>query len=254
MKRNRLIPIGAFALILTIGTGQAFGAILETNGTVQENKTQPITQVTKEVVISGPVRTQTPPLTAVLRSQAPEIGSIDWMAQQKEETDRLRLEAEQTKAELQAEVDRLEAELEAEINRQAKIKQDTENLNNAIELVKAQIGVTRWVHGGSSPRAWDCSGLVRWTYAQIGVDLYHSASTQRNAGTIVTEPKIGDLVSFNHNGWRGAYHIGIYLGPDEMLHSGGKPGDRTEIRSISEWAKVNGNSEVVYTRIVETNN
>jgi cell wall-associated NlpC family hydrolase len=88
----------------------------------------------------------------------------------------------------------------------------------------------------------------------LGIELYHSATAQRNAGTIVTEPKIGDLVSFNHRGWRSAYHIGIYVGPDEMIHSGGKPGDRTEIRSITDWAKVNGNSEVVYTRIVETNN
>jgi cell wall-associated NlpC family hydrolase len=254
MKRNRLIPIGAFALILTIGTGQAFGAMLETNGTVQENKTQLVTQVTKDVVISGPVRTQTPPLTAVLKSQAPEIGSIDWMAQQKEETDRLKLEAEQTKAELEAEVDRLEAELEAEINRQAQIKENTEKLNETMELLKAQVGVTRYAHGGSNLRYWDCSGLVRWAYARLGVDLRHSATTQRDSGTIVSEPIVGDLVSFNHKGWRGAYHIGIYLGPDQMIHSGGKPGDRTEIRSISDWAKVNGNSEVVYTRIVETNN
>jgi cell wall-associated NlpC family hydrolase len=176
------------------------------------------------------------------------------MAQQKAEKDKLRLDAEQKEAELQAEVDRLEAELEAEINRQAKIKQDTENLNNTIELVKAQAGKTPWVFQGSSPRAWDCSGLVRWTYAQIGVDLYHSASTQRNSGTIVTEPKLGDLVSFNYRGWTRAYHIGIYLGPDQMVHSGGKPGDRTKIISISEWAEDNNYSEVVYTRIIETNN
>jgi cell wall-associated NlpC family hydrolase len=77
---------------------------------------------------------------------------------------------------------------------------------------------------------------------------------QRNAGTIVTEPKLGDLVSFNYRGNRGAFHIGIYLGPDQMIHSGGKPGDRTEIVSIAEWAKDNNRSQVVYTRIVETNN
>jgi hypothetical protein len=39
-----------------------------------------------------------------------------------------------------------------------------------------------------------------------------------------------------------------------MVHSGGKPGDRTKIVSISEWAEDNNYSEVVYTRIVETNN
>ena len=248
MKRKRLIAVGLIAFVMTTGTGIAFASIIEA---AEPHKT---TQVKKEVFVSGPVRAETDPITAVLKSQAPEVGSVDWMAQQKAEKDKLRLDAEQKEAELQAEVDRLKAELEAEINRQAKIKQDTENLNNTIELVKAQAGKTPWVFQGSSPRAWDCSGLVRWTYAQIGVDLYHSASTQRDSGTIVTEPKLGDLVSFNYRGWSRAYHIGIYLGPDQMVHSGGKPGDRTKIVSISEWAEDNNYSEVVYTRIVETNN
>jgi len=181
--------------------------------------------------------------TAVFKHQAPEVGSVDWMAQEKAAKDALQEEAEQTKTELEAEIARLE-----------KIATDTKTLNETLVLVKNQIGKTPWVFAGSSTRAWDCSGLVRWTYAHLGVDLRHSATTQRNSGTIVTEPKIGDLVSFNHKGWKGAYHIGIYVGPDEMIHAGGKPGDRTEIRSISGWAADNWGSEILYTRIIETNN
>jgi cell wall-associated NlpC family hydrolase len=243
MKRNRLISIGAIALVLTIGTGQAFGAILEANENAQENKPQLVTQVKKEVIISGPV--QTPQISAgpIFKSDPPPLGSYDWMAQEKAERDQLESEAAQTQAELEAEIARLK-----------KIADDTATLNETLVLVKNQIGITRWVLGGSTPRAWDCSGLVTWTYGQLGVELRHSATTQRTSGTIVTDPKIGDLVSFNHRGWKNAYHIGIYLGPDQMIHSGGKPGDRTEIRSISDWSKVNGNSEIVYTRIIETNN
>jgi cell wall-associated NlpC family hydrolase len=243
MKRNRLISISAIALVLTIGTGQAFGAILEANETAQENKTQPVTQVKKEVIISGPVQTPQISTGPIFKSDPPPLGSYDWMAQEKAERDQLESEAAQTQAELEAEIARLK-----------KIADDTATLNETLVLVKNQIGITRWVLGGSTPRAWDCSGLVTWTYNHLGIELRHSATTQRNSGTIVTEPKIGDLVSFNHRGWKNAYHIGIYLGPDQMIHSGGKPGDRTEIRSISDWSKVNGNSEVVYTRIVETNN
>jgi cell wall-associated NlpC family hydrolase len=241
MKRNRLILIGAAALVLTIGTGQAFGAILEANITAQENKK--VTQVKKEIIVSGPVQTSQISAGPILKSDPPLVGSHDWMAQEKAERDQLESEAAQTQAELELEIARLK-----------KIADDTSTLNETLVLVKNQIGVTRWVLGGSTPRAWDCSGLVTWTYGHLGIELYHSATAQRNAGTIVTEPKIGDLVSFNHRGWRSAYHIGIYVGPDEMIHSGGKPGDRTEIRSISDWSKVNGNSEVVYTRITETNN
>jgi cell wall-associated NlpC family hydrolase len=239
MKRKRLITTGVISLILTIGTGQAFGAILEANTAAQEA----VTEVQKKVVISGPV--QTPLISAgpVLKSDSPLVGSHDWMVQEKAERDKLESEAAQTQAELEAEIARLK-----------KIADDTTTLNETLVLVKNQIGITRWVHGGSSPRAWDCSGLVTWTYGHLGIELRHSATTQRSSGTIVTEPKIGDLVSFNYKGRKTAYHIGIYLGPDQMIHSGGKPGDRTEIRSISDWSKVNNNSEVVYTRIIETNN
>ena len=241
MKRKRLITTGVMALILTIGTGQAFGAILEANEIAQEN--QVITQVKKEVIISGPVQIQQISTGPVFKSDPPLLGSHDWMAQEKAERDKLESDAAQTQAELEAEIAKLK-----------KIADDTTTLNETLVLVKNQIGITRWVLGGATPRAWDCSGLVTWTYAQLGIELRHSATAQRTSGTIVAEPKIGDLVSFNHKGWKNAYHIGIYVGPDEMLHSGGKPGDRTEIRSISGWQKDNGNSEVVYTRIVETNN
>jgi cell wall-associated NlpC family hydrolase len=239
MKRKRLITTGVMVLILTIGTGQAFGAILEATTAAQKA----VTEVQKKVIVSGPV--QTPLISAgpVLKSDSPIVGSHDWLAQEKEERDKLESDAAQTKAELEAEIARLKT-----------IADNTKNLNEAIELVKAQVGVSRWYAGGSSPPYWDCSGLVRWAYLHVGIEMRHSATAQRDFGTIVTEPKIGDLVSFSHSGRSSAYHIGIYIGPDQMVHSGGKPGTKTEIRSIVDWAEVNGNSEIAYTRILETNN
>lgn len=252
MKRKRFIAIGMIALILTSGTGVAFGAML--NATDSLNTEEPVTQVTKptpmvdspitkDIVISGPVQSIEIAVGPVLKSDPPLVGSHDWMAQVKAAKDQLKADAEQKQAELEAEIARLET-----------IASDTKNLNNAIVLVKRQIGITPWVFQGSNTRSWDCSGLVMWTYAQMGVDLYHSATKQRLSGYFVTEPKIGDLVSFNHQSYGSAYHIGIYVGPDEMIHAGGKPGDRTELRSISDWAKDNGGSEITYTRIIETNN
>jgi cell wall-associated NlpC family hydrolase len=88
----------------------------------------------------------------------------------------------------------------------------------------------------------------------MGITLYHSASVQKNSGELVTEPKIGDIVAFTYAGSKSAFHVGIYIGPDEMLHAGGKRGDRTAIVHIKEWAKGNGDVKVTYTRIVETNN
>jgi cell wall-associated NlpC family hydrolase len=261
MNRTRLITIGVIALVLTIGAGEAFGAAIEAS--VKANKQQQVTQVTKPVeIIDSPVRTETlitgpaasPEVASgpVLKSDAPIVGSYDWMAQEKAAKDKLIADAEQAQRELEEQAARVQADLETRIDQLENIVSNTKKLNETLELVKNQVGRTPYYFQGSTPRAWDCSGLVRWTYAQLGIDLYHSATAQRNLGTIVTEPKIGDLVSFNYRNSRGAYHIGIYLGPDEMIHSGGRPGDRTEIVSISEWAEDNNNSEFVYTRIIET--
>jgi cell wall-associated NlpC family hydrolase len=252
MKRKRFIAIGMIAFLMTTGTGVAFAAMIDTSES--SNKELPVTQVTKpapiidspvkkEVVLSGPVQSIEVADGPVLKSDPPLVGSHDWMAQVKAAKDKIKADADQKQAELEAEIARLE-----------KIASDTKTLNETLVLVKNQIGKTPWVFQGSSPRAWDCSGLVRWTYAHLGMDLRHSATSQRHLGEIVTEPKIGDLVSFNYRNSRNAYHIGIYTGPDEMIHAGGKPGDRTEVISISEWAEDNNGSEVVYTRMIETNN
>ena len=252
MKRKRFIAIGMIALLLTSGTGVAFGAMIES--AESSNMKQPVTQVTKptpvidspvtkEVIFSGPVKVLELAVGPVLASDAPLVGSADWMAQEKAEKDKLRSDAEKAQDELEAEIARLE-----------KVASDTKKLNETLVLVKKQIGKTPWVFSGSTPSAWDCSGMVRWTYAHLGVELEHSATKQRLSGAIVTKPKIGDLVSFNYQSYGSAYHIGIYIGPDEMIHAGGKPGDRTEVRSIKGWSKANGNSEITYTRIIETNN
>jgi cell wall-associated NlpC family hydrolase len=251
MNNKKFAAIGTIVL-LTTSSGAAFAQMIDPS--VSETEQTRITQVTKpaqiinspvkkEIVLLGPVQSIEVASGPVLKSDPPKVGSHDWMAQVKAAKDKLKEEADQTQAELEAEIARLE-----------KIANDTKNLNEVLVLVKNQIGKTPWVFQGSSPQAWDCSGLVRWTYANLGVDLRHSASSQRLAGKIVADPKIGDLVSFNYKSYGSAYHIGIYVGPNEMIHAGGKPGDRTEIRSISGWAKDNGNSEITYTRIIETNN
>jgi len=247
---KKFAAIGTIAL-LTTSSGAAFAQMTEISSSTTEQVITQVTKptpiinspVTKEVVISGPVKSTSLEAGPVLTSDAPLIGSVDWMAQEKAAKEKLKSDAEKTQDELEAEISRLE-----------KVASDTKKLNETLFLVKKQIGKTPWVFSGSTPLAWDCSGMVRWTYSHLGVDLEHSATKQRLSGAIVTEPKIGDLVSFNYQSYGSAYHIGIYIGPNEMLHAGGKPGDRTEIRSISGWAKANHNSEVTYTRIIETNN
>jgi cell wall-associated NlpC family hydrolase len=259
---KKLFLISAIAVI-TAGSSSAFGAMTETaeNAQGQQVREQQVReqQVTEQLVtmpamkvsypvqmvttLSGPVKTSALLAGPIERVLTPEIGSLEWMAQEK---------ARQVK--LESDAERKQAELEAEIARLEKIAKDTTNLNKAIALTKNYVGKTWYALGGSTPDAWDCSGLVLWTYAHLGVELYHSASVQKEAGALVTEPKIGDIVGFTYRGSTRAFHTAIYVGGGDMLHSGGKRGDKTEITSVARWAKGNGNVEVTYTRIVETNN
>jgi cell wall-associated NlpC family hydrolase len=131
------------------------------------------------------------------------------------------------------------------------LSKNTKELRLAVRLTSQNVGKTWYVFSGSTPQGWDCSGLVRWTYANLGFDLYHSATAQMNSGRRVSQPKFGDIVGFKYSGSSMFYHVGIYISDDLMLHSGGKRGDRTELRAISDFG--GSYSKVEYTRLVDTN-
>ncbi|HKD95396.1 MAG TPA: C40 family peptidase, partial [Gaiellaceae bacterium] len=64
-----------------------------------------------------------------------------------------------------------------------------------------------YVWGGASPSGFDCSGLVMYVYAQLGISLPHYTVAQWNATDPISSPAPGDLVFFN-----GLGHVGIYIG------------------------------------------
>jgi cell wall-associated NlpC family hydrolase len=73
----------------------------------------------------------------------------------------------------------------------------------------------RW--GGESPvSGFDCSGLVRWAYLQVGVDLPHSSYALFGEGRRVPQRgmETGDLLFFE-----GLGHVGLYLGRGRMVHA-----------------------------------
>jgi cell wall-associated NlpC family hydrolase len=86
-----------------------------------------------------------------------------------------------------------------------------------------------YVWGGASPRGFDCSGLVMYVFAQIGVSLPHSSYAQAAMGTPVSMSQLepGDLVFFT-----GASHVGIYIGGGQFIHAP-HTGDVVKISSLS---------------------
>jgi cell wall-associated NlpC family hydrolase len=132
------------------------------------------------------------------------------------------------------------------------LAENTTKLNTTIKKLKTHANKTWYVFGGATPNGWDCSGLVLWTYKQLNIDLYHSASVQKNAGKFVkaSNAKPGDIVAFGWKGWKGAGHVGIYIGNGKMIHAP-SPGHRTVVQTVSSFAKYY--SKVTYTRIIDTN-
>lgn len=131
----------------------------------------------------------------------------------------------------------------------AKLRENKLAMEKAVRQLKSHVNKTWYVFSGATPRGWDCSGLVVWTYEQLGVNLEHRASKQVDAGTKVTEPKIGDIVAFTYKGSKSAYHVGIYVGEGKMVHAP-KHGHLTRVESVSKFA--GKYSKVTYTRIIET--
>jgi cell wall-associated NlpC family hydrolase len=75
-------------------------------------------------------------------------------------------------------------------------------------------------YGGNTPKGFDCSGLVQYSYARAGIRLPHGTEGLRRATYAVPVERIrrGDLLFFHQEGKR-ASHVGIYLGDDEFVHA-----------------------------------
>jgi len=69
--------------------------------------------------------------------------------------------------------------------------------------------------GAAGPDAFDCSGLVMWAYAQVGVSLLHYTGDQWNEGEHVSIDQLepGDLVFF----YADLGHVGLYIGNGLMV-------------------------------------
>ena len=86
----------------------------------------------------------------------------------------------------------------------------------AVKVALEAVGTPyRW--GGDSPvTGFDCSGLVRWAYGRVGVDLPHSSYALYGEGRRVSGPSMepGDILFFE-----GLGHVGLYLGRGRMVHA-----------------------------------
>ncbi|WP_129787859.1 C40 family peptidase [Promicromonospora panici] len=96
---------------------------------------------------------------------------------------------------------------------------------SVVSIAMRYLGVP-YVWGGTTPAGFDCSGFTSYVYAQVGIDLPRTSSSQRYAGTVVSwaEALPGDLI------WTPG-HIAIYAG-DGMQIEAPVPGKNVRYTSI----------------------
>lgn len=144
------------------------------------------------------------------------------------------------------------AALEAKIKRaeySRALALNKRSLENRIIDLKQRIGKTYYVFSGSSASGWDCSGLVRWYYAGLGIDIPHSANKQGNMRPKVLDPLPGDIVVFKYKNSTTYHHSAIYLGNNKIVHAGFGSGDKTETLSLDSAAFKN--NVIEFVRVLE---
>lgn len=142
-----------------------------------------------------------------------------------EAAERARREAEERARREAEERARREAEREA---REAREAARRATAAKAVDTALAQVGVPyRW--GGSTPRGFDCSGLMLYAWRAAGVDLPRTSRAQYRGTTRVSTSNLkpGDLLFF----YSPISHVGMYIGNGKMVDAPSS-GRTVRVRSV----------------------
>lgn len=110
--------------------------------------------------------------------------------------------------------------------------------NTGVVAIALQYLGVPYLWAGATPSGFDCSGLVKYVFAQMGISLPHNAAAQFHYHGAVSVPRDqlepGDLVFFN-----GLDHVGIYIGNGDFVDAP-HTGTTVRIDSLGEgWFAAN---------------
>mgnify|MGYP000901491414 FL=1 len=88
--------------------------------------------------------------------------------------------------------------------------------HNVLLKGKKYIG-TPYLWGGTTPKGFDCSGLIHYLYGKQGISIPRNSREQFSRLQATSDPQPGDLVFFRKKGV--INHVGLYLGNGQMLHA-----------------------------------
>lgn len=110
-------------------------------------------------------------------------------------------------------------------------------VGDILRTARSYIGVP-YSFGGTTPKAFDCSGYLQYVFAKNGIHIPRTADEQYKLGLRTNSSKQlvpGDLVFFTTYE-PGASHCGIYLGDGEFIHASSSKGVRVDTLSDDYWA------------------
>lgn len=92
----------------------------------------------------------------------------------------------------------------------------------ALDAVVSQLGAP-YRYGGATPRGFDCSGLVYYSYRKAGIRVPRSTISQyRHAQPVaLSDIQPGDLLFFRL-AFHSISHVGIYAGNGRFIHAPSK--------------------------------
>lgn len=157
------------------------------------------------------------------------------------EAQRIKEDAERSVAELQALLAQLDAEAQAllaqeqEAARQAEIAaarsrsygysgttSPVPSRGSVVDYALSRIGCP-YVWGAAGPDTFDCSGLVRWAYLQVGMSLPHQTEALYNAAKArlpVSQAQPGDVLWVGYgDGYNGHVGIACNAGGTHYVHA-----------------------------------
>lgn len=95
-----------------------------------------------------------------------------------------------------------------------------------VSFARSKLGC-KYKWGAEGPNEFDCSGLVKWCYAQVGINVPRTTKDLKNFGIqiSVSQALPGDIL------WKEG-HVGIYIGNGQYIHSP-QTGDVVKISLVS---------------------
>ncbi|MEO7351093.1 MAG: C40 family peptidase [Marmoricola sp.] len=108
-------------------------------------------------------------------------------------------------------------------------------VSRAVHVALQQVG-DPYRYGAAGPRAFDCSGLMQYSFRRAGIKIPRTSSAQARRAHHISKSRLrrGDLMFFTDGG--GVYHAAMFLGRSRgharMLHS---PGTGRRVRVDRPW-------------------